>query len=57
MAVDRIGEAIGCFHDDESRRGHEAFRFQEPIDAGLGDEDPLGIGEGDGDLARRPPAA
>src|SRR5258705_2695113 len=47
----RVGELVSRLHDDESRRGDEAARLQEPIDAGFRDEGALAIGEGNGDLA------
>jgi hypothetical protein len=36
-----------------SRRGDEPLGLQDAIDAGFGDEGLLGVGEGDGNLARR----
>ena len=38
---------------DEGRRGDEPLGLQDAIDAGLGDERLLGIGEGNGHLSRR----
>jgi hypothetical protein len=48
----RVGELVGCLHDDERRRRDQAARLQKPVNAGFRDEGSLAIGERDGDLAR-----
>ena len=42
-----LAKASAALHDDKSWRGHEPLGFQDAIDAGLGDEGLLGIGEGE----------
>jgi hypothetical protein len=49
----RISEAVGGLHQDEGRAFDQAMIFQKPINAGFRHKAGLGVGEVDGQFARR----